>query len=64
MADRDPSLIRLPDFEPLPTQDLWVLTHPDLRNTPKIKTLMTFLYTKLQSKKDLIVDLRKAAIVA
>lgn len=64
MADRDPSLIRLPDFEPLPTQDLWVLTHPDLRNTPKIKTLMTFLYTKLQSKKDLIVGLRKAAIVA
>ena len=55
MADPEPNLIRLPDIKPVPAQDLWILTHPDLRNTPKIKTLMAFLYTKLQSKKELIV---------
>lgn len=60
MADQEPELIRLPDFDPTPAQDLWVLTHPDLRNSPKIKTLMTFLYTKLQSKKDLIVGVTAA----
>jgi DNA-binding transcriptional LysR family regulator len=57
MADQEPNLVRLSDFDPIPTQELWVLTHPDLRNTPRIKTLMTFLYTKLQSKKDLILGI-------
>ncbi len=55
MADQEPNLIRLSDYTAIPGQDLWVLTHPDLRNTPKIKTLMSFLYSKLKAKKDLIV---------
>ena len=34
-----------------PFQDLWVLTHPELRHTPRIKTLMQFLLHSLRAKK-------------
>ncbi|MDC0603077.1 LysR family transcriptional regulator [Aliiglaciecola sp.] len=43
MADSEPSLVRLAGCNPIPFQNLWVLTHPHLRNTPRIKLLMTFL---------------------
>lgn len=31
MADPEPNLVRLTDEPPVPQQDFWVLTHPDLR---------------------------------
>lgn len=43
MADSEPTLVRLAGCKPIPFQNLWVLTHPHLRNTPRIKLLMTFL---------------------
>ncbi len=54
MADPEPELKRLPGSAPSPAADLWVLTHPDLRDTPKIKALMRFLAETLTSKQDLI----------
>ena len=54
MADPDPELERLPGAEPFPAQDLWVLTHPDLKNAPRIKHLMRHLSATLKDQGDLI----------
>ena len=43
MSDPHPALERLPGAAPFPAQNLWVLTHNDLRHVPAIKTTMRFL---------------------
>ncbi|MEO0575011.1 MAG: LysR family transcriptional regulator [Pseudomonadota bacterium] len=54
MADPDPQLMRLPDSAPELHRDLWVLTHPDLKQTPRIRLLMDHLIAALQARKSLI----------
>ncbi|MEP5487853.1 MAG: LysR substrate-binding domain-containing protein, partial [Parasphingorhabdus sp.] len=55
ICDPDPRLIRVPNaMPPIPVADLWVLTHPDLRETPRIKLLMRFLVSALKSRKNLV----------
>lgn len=56
-ADRHPGLVRLGDpLEPL-TIDLWVLTHPALRHTARVKALMRFLTDKLTERSALFEGL-------
>ncbi len=53
VGDADPRLARITDpLEHLDMQ-LWVLTHPDLRNTARIRALMAFLYDELAHDADL-----------
>jgi hypothetical protein len=33
--------------------ELWVLTHPDLRHTARIRALMTYIYDSLSEQRDL-----------
>ena len=54
MADPNPDLVRLDDKQPTPLYGLWILTHPDLRASPKIRTLMDALGTALSRKRRLI----------
>lgn len=54
MADQEPKLKRIANCNPTPFQDLWVLTHPDLRNVPRIKLLMDFIAEALIRKKPLM----------
>lgn len=54
MADQDPDLQRIPGAVPAEAQDLWVLTHPDLKTAPRIKFLMKHLAGALVEKRDLI----------
>ncbi|MFK8054197.1 MAG: LysR family transcriptional regulator [Woeseiaceae bacterium] len=54
LADPDPALVRLPGSEPEMHRDLWVLTHPDLKQTPRIRHLMQYLLRALRDKRDLI----------
>ncbi len=55
MNDPEHDLIRLPKSPaPFPVADFWVLTHPDLKNTPRIKLLMRFLAAALLENQDLI----------
>lgn len=54
MGDNHPELMRLPGAKLLPQPDIWVLTHPDLRDSPRIKLLMQFLAEALNSKKTLL----------
>lgn len=58
MADKNTELIRLPGSVPEPVADLWVLTHPDKRQTPKIKALMKHLYEAITSQKTLVTGQR------
>jgi DNA-binding transcriptional LysR family regulator len=53
VGDVDSRLIRVSDpIESLDMQ-LWVLTHPDLRNTARVRSLMSFLYEELGAQADL-----------
>jgi len=53
LGDPDPTLIRLPDTPGAMMSELWALTHPDLRNTARVKALMTYLYEALGRQRDL-----------
>jgi len=53
LADMDNRLVRVTEpLEPL-TLELWLLTHPDLRHTARVKALMAYLYEKLKKEEDL-----------
>lgn len=53
LGDRDDRLVRVTDtIEPL-TLELWLLTHPDLRHTARVKALMAHLYTALKQDAEL-----------
>jgi DNA-binding transcriptional LysR family regulator len=43
MGDNDVSLVRLNVSPAPPTRDLWLTTYPDLKRSPAIRTVMTFL---------------------
>lgn len=44
VGDAEPDLVRIPDPGlPAPILDLWLLTHPDLRGTARIKALLKHL---------------------
>jgi len=58
MGDKDPALIRLPGSKAEPHRDLWVLTHPDLKQTPRIRLLMDHLVVALNNKRSLITGLK------
>lgn len=51
-ADMEKRLVRVTDpIEPL-TMGLWLLTHPDLRHTARVKALMSYLYEMLKQDAD------------
>jgi DNA-binding transcriptional LysR family regulator len=53
-GDRETGLVRLDDSPEDMMKELWLLTHEDLRNTARVRALMTFLHEALLPKADLI----------
>lgn len=53
VGDADERLIKVSDPIENLDLDLWVLTHPDLRNTARIRAMMSFLYDELGARADL-----------
>jgi DNA-binding transcriptional LysR family regulator len=51
LGDGEPGLARLGDPIESLTMGLWVLTHPDLRHTARVRPLMTFLVGALREEK-------------
>ena len=51
-GDGHPDLVRLRPPEPGFGMDLWVLTHPDLRGTARVKAFMDHLYDGLREHAD------------
>ena len=58
MADNHPELVRLPGAEVFTHLDFWILTHPDLRQSPRVRAVMDFLNQCMTEKKDLILGQR------
>ena len=53
LGDADDRLVRIGDpLEPM-TIELWVLTHPDLRHTARVKALLAFLFDELKKDAEL-----------
>lgn len=60
LGDRDERLMRVTDPIEALTLEFWILTHPDLRYTARVKTLMAFLYERLTQESDLFAGRRPA----
>lgn len=53
VGEADSRLVRVGDFFEHLTLDLWLLTHPDLRQTARVRVLMDFLYEVLSERRAL-----------
>ncbi|WP_424812925.1 LysR family transcriptional regulator [Roseococcus sp. YIM B11640] len=54
VGDAWPSLKRLSPPEPDFASDLWLLTHPDLRSTPRVRALLDFVAAQLATLRPLV----------
>lgn len=54
LGDRDPGLVRTIHTPVELNFSLWILIHPDLRHTARIKALMTYLLGELEKEKSAI----------
>jgi DNA-binding transcriptional LysR family regulator len=54
IGDVWPQLVRLAPPEPEYASDLWLLTHPDLRYTPRVRALLDSLAESIAQKRPLI----------
>jgi len=59
VGDADPRLIRVSDTIASLDMQLWVLTHPDLRHTARVRAFMAHLYDELGNDADLYAGKRK-----
>lgn len=54
VGDRRPSLVRLAPPDPGSGADLWLLTHQDLRNVPRVRVFLDFLATAIARLRPMI----------
>ena len=54
LGDPDPRLNRILNPPDALTSELWLLTHPDLRRTARVRVLVDFLVEALEKERDLI----------
>lgn len=54
IAEQIEGLVPLNAEPAMPFQNIWVLTHPDLKNVPRISLLTEYLAEQLRAKKNLI----------
>jgi DNA-binding transcriptional LysR family regulator len=58
LGDSYDRLVRIGDPVESMTIELWVLTHPDLRHTARVKALLAYLYDELKKQADLFAGER------
>jgi DNA-binding transcriptional LysR family regulator len=51
VADQDPLLRRLTCREAPPTRELYLLVHPELRRSPRVRVLLDFIVETATSKR-------------
>jgi DNA-binding transcriptional LysR family regulator len=54
IGDVRPSLVRLAPPEPAFAAELWFLTHPDLRHSPRVRAFLDFAARELGKEKRLL----------
>jgi DNA-binding transcriptional LysR family regulator len=58
VGDADKRVVRVGAPIEAMTIELWILTHPDLRHTARVKALITYLYDALRKESDLFAGKR------
>ena len=61
IGDSWPGLVRLAPPQPEYASSLWLLTHPDLRHTPRVRALLDFLAEAIAAQRPLIEGLSPRA---
>jgi DNA-binding transcriptional LysR family regulator len=54
LGDRAPQLVRVLPPEPSLAGELWLLTHPDLRRTARVRAFMETLARGIRRERDLL----------
>lgn len=54
LGDQTDGLVRIPNTDPISSRPVWVLTHPDLRTSVRIRTFTRFLVSALHTQEKLI----------
>lgn len=54
IGDSLPALVRLPEVPLIPDMEIWVLTHEDIRENPRVRVLMDHLYQAFSQRRSLI----------
>jgi DNA-binding transcriptional LysR family regulator len=54
IGDVRPSLVRLAPPEPAYAADLWLLTHPDLRHSPRVRVFLDFAAAEISKERPLL----------
>lgn len=54
MGDRIDGLVRLPGAEPHSNPDVWLLSHPDLRDTARFRAFRKFIANAIEAKRPLL----------
>jgi DNA-binding transcriptional LysR family regulator len=49
LADAEPDLVKVIGLDDRVASDIWILTHPDLRHSPKIRAVLDFIFNKVRS---------------
>lgn len=58
IADTRPGLVRLAAPEPEFAADLWLLTHPDLRHSPRVRVFLDFMADEITRQRPMIEGAR------
>ena len=57
MADADPQLHRLKFVEPDQTTNIWVATHPEIRNTARVRAFVDFAYERIRNDRNMFAGI-------
>lgn len=55
LGDHHRSLVRVEPVTPIEAQEIWLLTHPDLRSAARVSTLMSFVAEAFAHNRDLLM---------
>jgi DNA-binding transcriptional LysR family regulator len=62
IADQRPTLVRLSDPNPDFATGLWLLTHPDLKSSPRVRAFLDLAATELMKRRSLIEGTRTTPV--
>jgi DNA-binding transcriptional LysR family regulator len=62
LGDRTPGLVRVAGAGDNPGWNIWVLTHPDLRQTARVRVLLDSLYAAFDEQRPLLEGRKPAAL--
>jgi len=54
LADQDDQLVRIREPEPQLDTDVWILTHADLKQVPRIRLFTDFMYERLKTQRGIV----------